>query len=170
MLKDTLWHDQVMVNEYIISPPSPPINSACVWNRPMSCLPTQGGEVGLTKYASTHEWAPPIDKLWIEMCIDFDAVHVVHFKSSDKHKPSLTLRVALNKSWPRLIWNTHWWLGPYVQWACTCVHQGNFGFMNTVKPPNKGHIGEGQFVPCREVVSSRKIKTIGNILKTKINT
>ena len=34
------------------------------------------------------------------------AVQVVRFESSDKHEPSLTLRVALNKSLPRLIWNT----------------------------------------------------------------
>ena len=37
------------------------------------------------------------------MCIHFGAVKVVHSKSSDKHESSLTLRVALNKSWHRLI-------------------------------------------------------------------
>ena len=36
---------------------------------------------------------------FFEMCIDFGAVKVVHSKSSDKHESSLTLRVALNKSW-----------------------------------------------------------------------
>ena len=25
-------------------------------------------------------------------------------------------------------------------------------FKNTVKPPNRGHFGDGPFVPCREVV------------------
>ena len=25
-------------------------------------------------------------------------------------------------------------------------------FVNTVKPPNRGHFGDGPFVPCREVV------------------
>ena len=34
---------------------------------------------------------------------DFGAVQVVHFESGDKHDPSVTLRVALNKSWSRLI-------------------------------------------------------------------
>ena len=37
-----------------------------------------------------------------ETCIDFGRVQVVHFESSDKHEPSLTLRLALNKSWPKL--------------------------------------------------------------------
>ena len=37
-----------------------------------------------------------------EMCIDFSAINV-YFKSSDKHEPSLTWGVVLNKSWPRLI-------------------------------------------------------------------
>ena len=27
----------------------------------------------------------------------------------------------------------------------------------TVKPPNKGHIGDGPFVPCREVVLFSKV-------------
>ena len=34
------------------------------------------------------------------------AVKVVHFKSSDKHESSLSLRVVLNKSWHRLIRDT----------------------------------------------------------------
>ena len=38
-----------------------------------------------------------------EMCIHFGAVKVVHSKSSDKLESSLTLRVALNNSWHRLI-------------------------------------------------------------------
>ena len=46
--------------------------------------------------ASTHEWAPPVDKLWIFWNVH--AVQVDHFKSSEKPEPSLTLRVALNKS------------------------------------------------------------------------
>ena len=33
----------------------------------------------------------------------FGAVKVVHSKSSDKHESSLTLIVALNKSWHRLV-------------------------------------------------------------------
>ena len=41
-----------------------------------------------------------------KMCIHFGAVKVVHSKSSDKHESSLTLRVALNKSWHRLISDT----------------------------------------------------------------
>ena len=58
----------------------------------------KGGEVGLAMYASTHESALPIDKLWIlEVCTDFVAVQVVHFESSDKHEPSVTLRVALHE-------------------------------------------------------------------------
>ena len=31
------------------------LNGGCVWNRAMSCLVTQGGEVGLVMLASTHE-------------------------------------------------------------------------------------------------------------------
>ena len=38
-----------------------------------------------------------------------------------------------------------------------CTYEGeNFcefcGFIATVKPPNRGHFGDGSFVPCREVV------------------
>ena len=29
--------------------------------------------------------------------------------------------------------------------------------LTTVKPPNKGHIGDGAFVPCREVVFYWKV-------------
>ena len=43
------------------------------------------------------------DMLKKHWCIHFAAVRVVHSKSSDKHESSLTLRVALNKSWHRLI-------------------------------------------------------------------
>ena len=43
----------------------------------------QRGEVGLGMYASTCEWAPPIDKLWIFCNVhDFGTVQVVHFESS----------------------------------------------------------------------------------------
>jgi len=38
--------------------------------------------------------ASPVDKLWIsKMCIDFGAIQVVYFESSDKDEPSLDLRV-----------------------------------------------------------------------------
>ena len=65
------------------------------------------GEVGVAMHPSSCEWAPPVDKLWIF----FFALILVQWKLSilravDKHEPSLTLRVALNKSYPRLIWNT----------------------------------------------------------------
>ena len=33
------------------------------------------------------------------------------------------LRVALNKSWPRLIWNTLVVRTLTIQWVCRCVHQ-----------------------------------------------
>ena len=36
---------------------------------------------------------------FLEMCIHFGAVKVVHSKSSDKRESSLTLRVAVNKSY-----------------------------------------------------------------------
>ena len=35
---------------------------------------------------------------------------------------------------------------PYLQGKLPCT------FANTVKPPNKGHIGDGPVVLCREVV------------------
>ena len=69
----------------------------------MSCLARQGAEVGLVNKTSCE---------FFKMCTHFGAVKVVHSKSSDKHESSLTLRVALNKSWHRLI---HWWLGRYLQ-------------------------------------------------------
>ena len=40
---------------------------------------------------------------FFEMCIHFGAVKVVHSRSSDKHESSLTLGVALNKSWHRMV-------------------------------------------------------------------
>ena len=48
------------------------------------------------------------------MSIHFGTVKVVHSKSSGKHESSLTLRVALNKSWHGLIFEIHWWLGSDV--------------------------------------------------------
>ena len=51
--------------------------------------------MGLAMYASLVQAVK-----FFQMCIDFGAVQVVHFESSYKH---LTLRVALNKSSPRLI-------------------------------------------------------------------
>ena len=91
---------------------------------------------GLAMYASTREWAPPTDKLSILK----HALILVHSIVANTYEPSLTLRVALNKSWPRLIWNTlvvslvprpgyeaNWWLEPYLQWLCRCVHWVNFG-------------------------------------------
>ena len=44
------------------------------------------------------------------------------------------------------------------------------GESTTVKPPNKGHIGDGPFVPCRETVLFSEVlfKPIGNFLNAKI--
>ena len=39
---------------------------------------------------------------------------------------------------------------------------------NTVKPPNKGHFGDGPVVPCREVVLFSDV-LFGNFLKMKNN-
>ena len=38
--------------------------------------------------------------------------------------------------------------------SCTCTQLLvlRFGIAYTVKPPNRGHFGDGPFVPCREVV------------------
>ena len=44
--------------------------------------------------------SPALCKTWNRL---FPAVKIVHFNSSDKHEPSLTLTVALDKSWHRLI-------------------------------------------------------------------
>ena len=65
-----------------------------------------------------------------EMCIHFGAVKVVHSKSSEKHEPRLILRVALNKSWHRLIWDTLVvrMLPTVSIWMCPS--SGNFGFIN----------------------------------------
>ena len=43
------------------------------------------------------------DVNFFEICAAFAAVQIVHFESSEKHEPSLTLRGALNKRLPRLI-------------------------------------------------------------------
>ena len=36
--------------------------------------------------------------------------------------------------------------------VCYLVCSGVIVHMSTVKPPNKGHFGDGPVVPCREVV------------------
>jgi len=48
------------------------------------------GRGGLAVCASTHERAPPTDKLSNIVSL-FHTVKVVHFKSSDEHESSLTL-------------------------------------------------------------------------------
>ena len=61
------------------------------------------GEVVLAMYASTRLLIGPFHRQTVnffQMCIHFGAVKIVNSKSSDKHEPSLTLRVALNKSSP----------------------------------------------------------------------
>ena len=68
------------------------LKSGCVWNRAVS---------------------PSRKQAVIKMCIHFGAVKVVHSKSSDKHEPSLTLRVAPKSD---IDWfEIHWWLGFYLQ-------------------------------------------------------
>ena len=66
--------------------------------------------MGLAIYASTCECAPPIAGQAVNfrkcVAIDFGTARAVHFESNDKREPSLTLRVSLNKSWPKLIRNT----------------------------------------------------------------
>ena len=53
-----------------------------------------------------------------------------------------------------------------------CLHDMLLpGSTSTVKPPNKGHFGDGPVVPCREVVLFLEVffKPIGNFLKMKTN-
>ena len=47
---------------------------------------------------------------------------------------------------------------------------GNSLFEYTVKPPNKGHIGDRPVVPCREVVLFSEVFYWKFLLKTKNNT
>ena len=73
------------------------------------------------------------------------AVKVVHSKSSDKHEPSLTLRVALNKSWHRLIRDT-------LVVRIDAPSSGNFGFMNILISyycPGCSWLPMDNFVACR---------------------
>ena len=48
-----------------------------------------------------------------------------------------------------LLWVLYFSSSPFV---CTLPSAAIFLWQNTVKPPNKGHIGDGPVVPCREVV------------------
>ena len=50
--------------------------------------------------------------------------------------------------------------------GCILLSQGC-----TVKPQNKGHIGDGPFAPCREVVLFSEVffLTYWKVLKNKIN-
>ena len=83
--------------------------------------------LSLMLHSCSQEWSTVVVLTSCEIWIVFGAVQVVHFKCSDKHQPSLTLRVALNKNRPLLIWDTL-----VVRSLPTVSIEGQFGIMNTL--------------------------------------
>ena len=66
--------------------------------------------------------------------------------------------------------DSHWTVCHMHNTFTLTVHHREIYVHNTVKPLNKGHIGDGPFVPCERLCSSQRFcfKPIGIFLMTKI--